>query len=63
MKAFVDADVCMGCGICEAIAPRVFRLESEPYAIVIVDVVPAGDEGDVRDAMDQCPEQAISIEE
>ncbi len=63
MKTFVDADTCMGCGICETIAPRVFRLESEPYAIVLVDVVAVEDEGDVRDAMDQCPEQAITIEE
>lgn len=61
MKTFVDADICMGCGICETIAPNVFRLESEPYAIVLVDVVPPGDEADVRDAMDQCPEQAITI--
>jgi ferredoxin len=62
MKTLVDADTCMGCGICESIAPKVFRLESEPYAIVLVDVVPADSETDVRDAMDQCPEQAITIQ-
>jgi hypothetical protein len=34
-----------------------------PYATVLVDVVPAEEEANVREAMDACPEQAISIEE
>jgi ferredoxin len=63
MKAFVDPDTCLGCGICETIAPMVFKLELEPYAKVIVDIVPPDEEANVREAMDSCPEQAISIEE
>lgn len=63
MKAFVDPDTCLGCGICETIAPKVFKLELEPYAKVIVDVVPPEEEARAREAMDSCPEQAISIEE
>jgi len=63
MKTFVDPDTCLGCGICETIAPNIFRLESEPYAQVLVDVVPPDEEDNVREAMDQCPEQAITIEE
>ncbi|HMN60393.1 MAG TPA: ferredoxin [Anaerolinea sp.] len=63
MKTFVDPDTCMGCGVCETIAPNVFKLGSEPYATVLVDVVPAGDEDLVREAMDSCPEQSITIEE
>ena len=63
MKAFVDPDTCLGCGICETIAPKVFKLELEPYAKVIVDIVPPDEEANVREAMDSCPEQAISIEE
>jgi ferredoxin len=62
MKAFVDPDTCLGCGICESICPEAFHLGSEPYARVIVDVVPAQEEGSVREAMDSCPEQAISVE-
>jgi ferredoxin len=63
MKTFVDPDTCLGCGVCESIAPNVFKLASEPYATVLVDVVPAEEEANVREAMDACPEQAISIEE
>lgn len=63
MKAFVDPDTCMGCGVCETIAPNVFKLEAEPYAIVLVDVVAPEDEEAVREAMDSCPEGSITIEE
>jgi ferredoxin len=62
MKAFVDPDTCMGCGVCETIAPKVFQLGSESYAVVIVDVVPAEEEDNVREAMDACPESSITIE-
>ncbi len=62
MKTIVDSDVCMGCGICETIAPRVFRLDVHPYAIVLVDVVPPEEEANVLEAMETCPEQAILIE-
>jgi|UniRef100_A0A7C4PRH1 ferredoxin len=63
MKAFVDPDTCLGCGVCETIAPNVFKLGSEPYAIVLVDVVAPEDEAAVREAMEACPEGAITIEE
>ncbi|BAJ64711.1 MULTISPECIES: ferredoxin [Anaerolinea] len=63
MKAFVDRDLCMGCGVCETIAPSVFKLEDDGIAVVLVDVVPPEEEANVREAMDSCPEQAISIEE
>ena len=62
MKTTVDSDVCLGCGICETISPEVFSLDTHPYAIVLVDVVPASEEANVREAMDACPEQAILIE-
>ena len=63
MKVFVDPDTCLGCGICEGIAPDVFTLGPEIYATVKLNPVPANLEADVRDAADQCPEEAISIEE
>ncbi len=63
MRAFIDPDTCLGCGVCESIAPKVFRLGVEPYAKVIADPVPQADEAKVREAEASCPEQAISIEE
>ncbi len=61
MKVVVDPNICMGCGICESTAPQVFQLNDDNVAIVLVDVVPPDLEADVRQAVDDCPEQAISI--
>ncbi len=63
MKAFVDHDTCLGCGICEGICPDVFSLGSEPYATVILNPIPEKFWLAVKDAVEQCPEEAISIEE
>jgi ferredoxin len=63
MKVIVDADLCLGCGICEGIAPDVFSLGSDPVANVLLDPVPDKYAADVREAIDQCPEEAISIVE
>lgn len=63
MKVSVDPDLCLGCGICEGIAPDVFTLGPEPYATVLLNPVPENLWADVREAADQCPEEAISIEE
>jgi ferredoxin len=34
MKAKVDPDRCLGCGICEGIAPEIFELGDEGIAVV-----------------------------
>jgi len=63
MKTTVDADLCIGCGICEGIVPEVFSLMNEPHAEVLLDPVPEEFQDAVRDAAADCPESAISIEE
>ena len=61
MQAKVDADLCMGCSVCEATCPDVFEMDGDNKAVVKADPVPADLEQDCRDAADQCPEQAIQI--
>lgn len=63
MKVIVDPDLCLGCGICEGICPDVFSLGSEPHAVVLLDPVPDQYAADVKDAIEQCPEEAILIVE
>lgn len=63
MKVVVDADLCMGCGICEGICPDVFSMGSGTVAEVLLDPVPEKYAADVQDAVEQCPEEAISIVE
>lgn len=63
MKVKVVEDLCIGCGICEGIAPEVFSLETEPYAVVLLDPVPEEFHATTREAAEACPEAAIVIEE
>lgn len=62
MKAKVDENLCTGCGPCEDICPEVFKVEGD-VAVVQVDVVPEDAEDSCREAMENCPTEAISIEE
>ena len=56
----VDQTVCIGCGLCTEIASHTFRLDAGGHSSV---VDPAGDdEGTIQEAIDSCPESAISWE-
>jgi ferredoxin len=61
MKVRVNADICAGFGICTGIAPEVFELHDDGYAVVLVSEVAPELEDMVRRAASQCPAQAISI--
>ena len=63
MKAKVDRDTCIGCALCTSICPEVFEMDDENIAIVVADPIPADVEEEAKDAEDQCPVDAISIEE
>ena len=62
MKAKVDDDVCTGCGLCMDTCPEVFQLEGA-VATVKTAVVPAQAEDSCREGMENCPVDAILIEE
>lgn len=62
MKAKVNEELCTGCGPCEEICPEVFKIE-EGVSKAQVDTVPAEAEDSCREAMEECPTDAISIEE
>ena len=61
MKVTVDAEVCAGFGVCLGLCPEVFELHDDGYAIVLVAEVPAEHEDAVRQAVGQCPANAISL--
>ncbi len=60
MKVEIDTDRCRGHGVCWSLCPQVFDLLDDGYATVLVDEVPAEHEAAVRDAVQHCPERAIS---
>ena len=62
MKAAVDVETCIGCGLCAEICPEVFEMRDDGKAHAKVEAVPAGQEGAAREAADTCPVNAIAIE-
>lgn len=60
MRAYINRTTCQGCGLCEATAPEVFEVGDDGVATVLVDVVPAHLEQDVRDAIYKCPTESIT---
>jgi len=63
MKAHVDQDTCISCGLCPSVCPEVFEFNSDDKAEAIVDVVPSEHESAAQEARDSCPVDAISITE
>lgn len=56
-KLTVDKKVCIGCGTCEVIAPKSFKLGDDGKAEVFV---PPGDnQVAIQEALDSCPVDAI----
>ena len=62
MKANVDKDTCIGCGMCPSICPEVFDMDDDGKATTIVDEVPADNEDGAQEAADSCPVSAIEVE-
>ncbi|NMM66013.1 ferredoxin [Clostridium sp. P21] len=62
MKANVDKDTCIGCGLCPDICPEVFQMDDDGKAKAVVDSVSSTQEDGAKDAAEQCPVNAISVE-
>jgi ferredoxin len=63
MKASIDQDGCISCGLCADTCPSVFRMSDNGYAEVYVDSVPDEDKENAKDATDGCPVSVISLED
>lgn len=59
MKAYVDENICISCGLCEGICPEVFSLET---GVAVAGEVVAGTEESVIEASESCPVAAISAQ-
>jgi ferredoxin len=60
MRVEVDLDRCEGNAVCVGIAPEVFDLDDDDYAVVKVAVVPADQEELVEQAIAECPRAALN---
>ncbi len=63
MKAFVDKDGCISCGLCVEICPEVFRMDADGIAEPHVNTVPEEVKARAVDAQDSCPVSVITVKE
>jgi ferredoxin len=61
MQLLVDDERCRGHGMCLTLCPDVFVMNDDGYAEVELSEVPAGSAAAVREAVENCPERAISV--
>jgi len=62
MKAFVDREECVGCGLCESVCPEVFGMDADGIAVPIIEEIPKEFEGCAKEAENDCPVEAIKVE-
>ncbi|EJZ11616.1 ferredoxin [Mycolicibacterium vaccae] len=59
MRVEVDRDRCEGNAVCVGIAPDLFELDDDDYAVVKADPVPAGEEAVAEQSIAECPRAAL----
>jgi len=60
MKVKVDPDLCISCGACVSTCPDVYDWDDEGKAKAVVDEVPDDLEDEAREALENCPTDAIA---
>jgi ferredoxin len=59
VRVIVDRDRCEGNAVCLGIAPDIFDLDDEDYAVVKLDPIPADQEQLAEQAIAECPRAAL----
>ena len=63
MRIVVDRTKCSSIGLCEATAPDIFEIGADGALDILMDDVPDDRRPDLEQACENCPTQALSIEE
>lgn len=59
MKARVNKELCVGCGLCASMNPEVFQMDENGLATAVKETE---DESLLQESIDNCPVSAISKE-
>lgn len=62
MKAVVNKDVCIGCGLCPSICPEVFNMDDDGLAVAIEEELDDDIIDSAKEAEESCPVDAITVE-
>lgn len=62
MKAALDRDGCISCGLCIDVCPEVFRMGEDGIAEVFLEEVPANVEEKAIEAQESCPVSVITVQ-
>ncbi|NLZ83710.1 MAG: ferredoxin [Clostridiales bacterium] len=63
MKAFVDKDGCISCGVCDDVCPEVFHFDEDELSEAIDGDIPEDSIEAAKEARDGCPTEVISLED
>lgn len=63
VRVIVDHDRCEGNAVCLGIAPDIFDLDDEDYAVVKTDPIPVDQEALAEQAIAECPRAALARED
>lgn len=61
MKASVDKEACIGCGLCESICSSIFYMDNDGKANTKITEVPQENQEEAKEAESSCPTNAIII--
>jgi len=62
VRIVLDPDRCQGHGRCYTLAPELFDSDDLGHCVLLVEEVPADGEEAARNGVENCPEQALSLQ-
>ena len=65
MEVKIEKDICIGCGLCVNVCPKVFKMDDNGKSEVLCsyDSLDSGEKNEVLQSKDMCPVGAISLKE